>query len=81
MRKRSYYAEQMRLKQEASLAHRLWILQIAYEKTLTGETTEVAEITERHNLTTNEVVSAFKILQKQMLMNYQHYSTDGIPHG
>ncbi len=81
MSDKSDYAEQMRQKQEASFAHRLWILQTAYEKSLDGKTTEVTEIAERYNLTITEVISAFKILQKQMLMNYQFYSTDGIPHG
>lgn len=75
------YAEQMRKKQETSYAHRLWILQIAYEKLLDGEETSIGEISERYNILTEKVIAAFKILEKQMLMTHDIYSTDGTPHG
>ena len=75
------YAERMRKKQESSYAHRLWILQIAYEKLLDGEETGIGEISERYNIPTKEVITAFNILEKQMLMTHDFYSTDGTPHG
>ena len=75
------YAEQMRKKQELSYAHRLWILQIAYEKLLDGEETGIGEISERYNIPTKEVIAAFNILEKQMLMTHDFHSTDGTPHG
>jgi len=81
MNDKSDYAERMRKKQEASYAHRLWILQTSYEKSLDGEQTNVGEIAERYDITIEQVVSAFKILEKQMLMTHEVYSTDGIPHG
>jgi len=71
----------LRKKLEASFAHRLWILQTTHENQLVGEQTEVGEIAERYGITTKEVISAFKILEKQMLMTHEIYSTDGIPHG
>lgn len=71
----------MRKKQESSYAHRLWILQIAYEKLLDGEETGIGEISERYNMPTKEVIAAFNILEKQMLMTHDYYSTDGTPHG
>lgn len=81
MNDKSDHAEQMRKKQEASYAHRLWVLQTAYEKSLDGEETNVGEIAEQYNITIEQVVSAFKILEKQMLMTHHVYSIDGIPHG
>lgn len=75
------FGKQIREKQEKSFAHRLWILQKAYENSLEGKETEVHEITEKYDVPVDEIISAYKLLEKQMLMTCYAFDTSGTPHG
>ena len=75
----SNWSKEIRRKQETSFAHRLWILQFLYQKTLEGEDSSGGELSEKLNLEINDVVTECDILKRLFLITVEFYSTDGQP--
>ena len=67
-------------KQEKSYSHRLWILLTAYEKSLDGKNIEISDVVKKYNTSQEDVIAAFRILEKQYLINCEHWATNDVPY-